>query len=189
MDTNPTDSLGLDAVAASDCVAGVYIVRPALASDLPAILDVYAACCRKDSDYLPFLDRGDRGALSQWFVLKPMAVCLVVTWADVVVGLAGLRAAPPQGSAPGAGPWLEACRLAVHPDHRGGPATRVLTAARIEAARRAGARQLWLRCVDGSPAHLLYIALGWRFLARTQFADSAACQNAVLLQLRLTPAT
>lgn len=120
--------------------------------------------------------------VASWFPLKPLVSCLVAEQAGTVTGVAGLRHAVP-GSCAGdsRGRWLEACRLAVHPLHRGGDLTHELIAARISSARDLGAVRLWLRCVEGSRAHQLYLANGWIWWARTEFEGAASCQQAVLL--------
>lgn len=157
-------------------------VRFAQGADLHGILGVYSACCRADSAYLPFLDPQNLTEVEHWFYQKTLAVTLVAC-ADSgeVVGIAGLCDAEPPGVAVD-GRWMEACRLAVDPRHRGGEVTRELTATRLGVARQMGVTHLWLRCVKGSPAHALYLALGWSFLAETSFEGPAACQDAVLLQ-------
>jgi hypothetical protein len=67
--------------------------------------------------------------------------------------------------------------------YRGAQLTRDLIAARIARACEFGVDRLWLRCVEGSPAHRLYEANGWTWWARTEFVGPAACQKAVLLAL------
>jgi GNAT superfamily N-acetyltransferase len=149
------------------------------------ILTVYRACMSADPDYLPFLARDDRASLLSWFRLKPLVACLVAEQESAIAGIAGLRdSAPGPGAGDPGGRWLEACRLAVHPDYRGGQLTRELIAARIRRAQALGADRLWLRCVEGSPAHRLYKANGWTWWACTEFDGAAASQPAVLLARR-----
>lgn len=173
----------LDAPAAS---TDRPIVREATDDDLPAILAVYAACRFADPTYPAGAGRGARADLSEWFFRKRLASCLVVETADAgIVGVAGLRAAAPPTSAriDRRQHWMESCRLAVHPGHRGGAASRALTAARMRAASELGADRLWLRCVPGSPAHGLYLRVGWSFLAAGRIeVPGAQPVPAVLLQ-------
>lgn len=114
--------------------------------------------------------------------MKPLVTCLVAEAGDLVVGVAGLRDAEPgPGAGPPGGRWLEACRLAVHPDHRGGTVTSRLIAARVECAIGAGADRLWMRCVEDSRSHQLAMAHGWTWWARTSFDGPAAVQRGILL--------
>lgn len=161
---------------------GVLVVRSAVPGDLEQILALYRACVHADRDYLPFLAGREPSAYLAWFRLKPLVSCLVAESAGTVAGVAGLRdAVPGPGAGDPRGRWLEACRLAVHPLHRGGDLTRELIAARISCARDLGAIRLWLRCVEGSRAHQLYLANGWTWWACTEFEGAASCQQAVLL--------
>jgi GNAT superfamily N-acetyltransferase len=83
---------------------------------------------------------------------------------------------------------MESCRLAVHPDHRGGAASRALTSARMRAAFELGADKLWLRCLPGSPAHGLYLRVGWSFLSRGHIdVPAEASRPAVLMQRAVAP--
>lgn len=109
-------------------------------------------------------------------------VCLVAERAGLVVGVAGLRdAAPGPGAGEPGGRWLEACRLAVHPGHRGGAVTPDLISARLSRAASLGADRLWMRCVENSASHRLAVAHGWAWWARTEFEGPAAAQRAILL--------
>lgn len=160
----------------------VPVVRDASAGDIKSMLAVYSACIAADPDYLPFLAPGDEPTILAWFRLKPLLACLVAELNGTVVGIAGLRDAEPgPGVGKPGGRWLEACRLAVHPAHRGGVATRNLIRARASRAVILGADRLWMRCVENSPSHLLALSHGWAWWARTEFEGSAACQRAVLL--------
>ena len=67
------------------------------------------------------------------------------------------------------------------PAHCGGTVTRSLIGARISRAAAPRADRLWMRCVENSPSHLLAIAHGWTWWARTQFDGPAAVQSAILL--------
>lgn len=99
----------------------VPLIRPARAGDLPAVLGVYRACCHEDAEYLPFLNPDVPDELVEWFRLKPLAVALVACAHDgAIVGVAGLRNAPPPGSLLPGTLWMGACRLAVAPAYRGG---------------------------------------------------------------------
>ncbi|MFC6238910.1 GNAT family N-acetyltransferase [Longivirga aurantiaca] len=172
-------------------VAPAPLARPAQDSDLTAILDVYAACRASDPTYPAAVGSATTPDLAEWFFRKPLAACLVVENADrVIVGVAGLSAAAPPQSARGDRRvhWMESCRLAVHPEHRGGAASRALTSARMRAASDLGADRLWLRCLPGSPAHGLYLRVGWSFLSRGHIdVPGEASRPAVLLQ-RAVPA-
>ena len=156
-------------------------IRAARPEDIDVALAVYAACISADATYLPFLSSQDPDAIRRWFLLKPLDQCLVAVVAGRIVGVAGLRAYDPNGVH--SLTWMESCRLAVHPDHRG-RVTKSLTAQRLELARDLGVTQLWLRCVAGSSAHRRYLELGWQFLAPAAFAGAAAVQDAVLLSKR-----
>jgi GNAT superfamily N-acetyltransferase len=176
----PSSVMACSAVRTDD--EGVLVVRSAVPGDLDQVLAVYRACVSADRDYLPFLAARDRNAYLAWYRLKPLVACLLAEQAGMVAGVAGLRnAAPGAGAGDPRGCWLEACRLAVHPLHRGGDVTRELIAARTSRARDLSAVRMWLRCVEGSRAHQLYLANGWTWWARTQFEGAASCQRAVLL--------
>ena len=85
------------------------------------ILALFSACIAADPGYLPFLAAGDETAVLGWFRLQPLVACLMAERDGVIVGVAGLRNAEPgTGVGEPGGRWLEACRLAVHPAHRGG---------------------------------------------------------------------
>jgi len=158
------------------------VVRDAVPGDIGAVLGVYGACIATDPGYLPFLAAGDESAVLAWFRLKPLLACLVAEMEGTVVGIAGLRDAEPgPGAGQPGGRWLEACRLAVHPAHRGGAVTRDLVGARARRAVALGADRLWMRCVEDSPSHLVALAHGWTWWAHTEFEGPAACQRAVLL--------
>ena len=102
-------------------------IRDAGPGDIRAVLGVYSACIAADAGYLPFLEAGDEPAVLAWFLLKPLLTCLVAEQDGLVAGIAGLRDAEPSpGAGTPGGHWLEACRLAVHPAHRGGTVTRDL---------------------------------------------------------------
>jgi len=160
----------------------VPVVRDAAPGDIGAVLGVYSACIAADLSYLPFLVPGDERAILAWFRLKPLVACLVAEQDGLVVGVAGLRDADPgPGAGPPGGRWLEACRLAVHPAHRGGAVTRDLISARLSRAVSLGAGRLWMRCVENSPSHRLAVAHGWSWWARTEFEGPAAVQRAILL--------
>jgi GNAT superfamily N-acetyltransferase len=167
------------------------LARHAQDSDLADILDVYAACRTSDPTYPAGVGGSQASDLAEWFLRKPLAACLVVEEPDgVIVGVAGLRAAAPPPSARGDRRlrWMESCRLAVHPDHRGGAASRALTSARMRAAFELGADKLWLRCLPGSPAHGLYLRVGWSFLSRGHIdVPGEASRPAVLLQRAVAP--
>jgi GNAT superfamily N-acetyltransferase len=158
------------------------LIRDAGPGDIQAVLDVYRACIATDADYLPFLEAGNQSAILDWFLLKPLLVCLVAEQDGLVVGIAGLRDADPgpRAEMPG-GRWLEACRLAVHPAYRGGAVTRDLIDARMARAVSLGADRLWMRCVENSHSHRLAVAHGWVWWANTEFEGPAATQRAVLL--------
>lgn len=174
-----------------ELVAPAPLARPAEDSDLDAILGVYAACRASDPTYPAGAGTGAMPDLAEWFLRKPLAACLVVEGTDgAIVGVAGLRAAGPPPSARGDRRvhWMESCRLAVHPAHRGGAASRALTSARMRAASDLGADRLWLRCLPGSPAHGLYLRVGWSFLSRGHIdVPGETSRPAVLLQ-RAVPA-
>jgi GNAT superfamily N-acetyltransferase len=159
-------------------------IRDADPGDIRAVLGVYSACIAADAGYLPFLEAGDEPAVLAWFLLKPLLACLVAEHDGLVVGVAGLRDADPgpgTRSEDANGRWLEACRLAVHPAHRGCAVTRDLLSARVSRAVLLGADRLWMRCVENSPSHRLAIAHGWTGWARTEFEGPAATQRAILL--------
>jgi GNAT superfamily N-acetyltransferase len=157
-------------------------IRDAEPCDLRPVLGVYSACIAADPCYLPFLAPGDEQAILAWFRLKPLAAWLVAEQAGMVAGVAGLRdAAPGPGAGQPGGRWLEACRLAVHPGHRGGAVTRDLISARLARAASLGADRLWMRCVENSASHQLAVAHGWSWWARTEFEGPAATQRAILL--------
>lgn len=166
------------------------VVRVATDDDLPGILGVYRACRLVDPTYPAGAGRSARADLAEWFFRKRLASCLVVESPTAeIVGVAGLRAAGPPTAAriDRRLHWMESCRLAVHPDHRGGAASRALTAARMRAASELGADRLWLRCVPGSPAHGLYLRVGWTFLAGGRIEVLGAEPiRAVLLQRPVT---
>ena len=146
------------------------------------MLGVYSASIAADPGYLPFLAADDETAVLGWFRLKPLVACLVAERDGVIVGVAGLRdAGPGPGAGEPGGRWLEACRLAVHPGHRGGAVTRDLIGARAGRARSLGADRLWMRCVEGSLSHWLALSHGWSWWARTEFEGAAASQRAILL--------
>jgi GNAT superfamily N-acetyltransferase len=168
----------------------MYTARAARPDDLPHVLGMFARCLLADPLYLPFIDRADRGALHDWFILKDLhSSFVVVDRSAQVVGFAGLRnAAPDPVPEASSGRWMEACRLGVDPAHRGTQAAKVLTAARFAHAQHLGLTDLWLRCVQESPAHALYLRLGWNHLGVTSFAGEAACQSAVTLSWALRPA-
>jgi GNAT superfamily N-acetyltransferase len=158
------------------------VVRDAGAGDIQPILGVYSACIAADPGYLPFVAPDDTLAILAWFRLKPLLACLVAELDDRIVGVAGLRDADPgPGAGEPGGRWLEACRLAVHPAHRGGALTRNLISARVSRAAALGADRLWMRCVENSPSHLLAVSHGWAGWARTEFEGPAAIQRAILL--------
>jgi hypothetical protein len=158
------------------------VVRDASSDDIRPMLAVYSACIAADPEYLPFLAAGDERAIPAWFRLKPLLACLVVEVNGAVAGVAGLRDAEPGAGAGGpGGRWLEACRLTVHPAHRGGAATRDLIRGRASRAVALGADRLWMRCVENLPSHLLALSHGWAWWARTEYEGPAACQRAVLL--------
>jgi GNAT superfamily N-acetyltransferase len=113
---------------------------------------------------------------------RPLLGRLVAEQDGLVVGVAGLRDADPgPGAGMPGGRWLEACRLAVHPAHRGGAVTRDLITARASRAVSLGADRLWMRCVENSRSHQLAAAHGWTWWARTEFEGPAATQRAILL--------
>ncbi len=158
------------------------VVRDAGPADIGGMLGVYSACIAADPGYLPFLAADDATAVLGWFRLKPLVACLVAERDGVIVGVAGLRdAGPGPGAGEPGGRWLEACRLAVHPGHRGGALTRDLIGARAGRARSLGADRLWMRCVEGSLSHWLALSHGWSWWARTEFEGAAASQRAILL--------
>ena len=158
------------------------VVRAAADGDIRPVLGVYSACIAADMSYLPFLAPGDEPAVLAWFRLKPLAACLVAERDGVVVGVAGLRDTDPgPGAGQTGGRWLEACRLAVHPAHRGGAVTRNLISARLSRAVSLGADRLWMRCVENSRSHRLAVSHGWAWWARTEFEGPAAAQRAILL--------
>jgi GNAT superfamily N-acetyltransferase len=158
------------------------LIRDAGPGEIRAVLSVYLACTAADAGYLPFLQAGDEPAALAWFLLKPLLACLVAEQDGLVVGVAGLREAEPgPGAGMPGGHWLEACRLAVHPAHRGGAVTRDLIAARVSRAVSLGADRLWMRCVENSRSHRLATAHGWTWWARTEFEGPAATQRAILL--------
>lgn len=160
----------------------VPLIRDAGPGDTPAVLGIYRACIAAEADYLPFLQADDEPAVLAWFLLKPLLACLVAEQDGMVVGVAGLRdAAPGPGAGKPGGRWLEACRLAVHPAHRGGAVTRDLIAARGSRAVCLGADRLWMRCVENSRSHRLAVTHGWTWWARTEFEGPAAAQRAILL--------
>lgn len=169
-----------------ELVAPAPLARPAQDSDLDAILAVYAACRASDPTYPAAVGTAATPDLAEWFFRKPLAACIVVEDPDgAIVGVAGLRAAGPPRSARGDRRvhWMESCRLAVHPEHRGGAASRALTSARMRAASDLGADRLWLRCLPGSPAHGLYLRVGWSFLSRGHIdVPGESSRPAVLLQ-------
>ena len=158
------------------------LIRDAGPGGIRAVLSVYSACIAADAGYLPFLEAGDEPAVLAWFLLKPLLACLVAEQNGLLVGVAGLRDADPgPGPRMSGGRWLEACRLAVHPAHRGGAVTRDLISARVSRALSLGADRLWMRCVENSRSHQLAVAHGWTWWARTQFEGPAATQRAILL--------
>lgn len=158
------------------------LIRDAGPGDIRLVLGVYSACIAADADYLPFLEAGDEQAVLAWFLLKPLLACLLAEHDGLIVGVAGLRDAEPgPGAGMPGGRWLEACRLAVHPAHRGGAVTRDLTSARASHAVSLGADRLWMRCVEDSRSHRLALAHGWTWWARTEFEGPAAAQRAILL--------
>jgi GNAT superfamily N-acetyltransferase len=158
------------------------LIRDAGPGDTRAVLGVYSACIAADATYLPFLQAGDEPAVLAWFRLKPLLACLVAEQDGLVAGVAGLRDADPgPGAGISGGRWLEACRLAVHPAHRGGAVTRDLTSARVSRALSLGAGHLWMRCIENSRSHQLALAHGWIWWARTEFEGPAATQRAILL--------
>ena len=158
------------------------LIRDAGPGDVRAVLGVYSACIAADAGYLPFLEARDERAVLAWFRLKPLAACLVAEQDGLVAGVAGLRDANPgPGSGIPGGHWLEACRLAVHPAHRGGAVTRDLIRTRVSRAVSLGADRLWMRCVENSRSHRLALAHGWTWWARTEFEGPAATQRAILL--------
>jgi GNAT superfamily N-acetyltransferase len=181
---NSRDGMPLAPRASTDPVP---VVRDARSDDQQAILAVYSACIAFDADYLPFLQPDDLAAILGWFRLKPLLACLIAEHDGVIVGVAGLRDAEPEpGAGEPGGRWLEACRLAVHPAHRGGAVTRNLISARLSRAIAAGADGLWMRCVENSSSHLLAVSHGWAFWAHTEFEGPAASQSAILLSRSLT---
>ena len=158
------------------------VVRDTRPCDIRPMMAVYGACIAADPDYLPFLEPGDEPGILKWFRLKPLLACLVAEQDGLVVGVAGLRDADPgPGAGEPGGRWLEACRLAVRPDCRGGSVTRDLIGARFSRATALGADRLWMRCVEGSLSHRLAAAHGWTWWARTEFDGPAAIQSAILL--------
>jgi GNAT superfamily N-acetyltransferase len=158
------------------------LIRDAGPGDIRAVLGIYSAYIAADAGYLPFLEAGDEPAVLAWFLLKPLLACLVAEQDGLVAGVAGLRDAEPgPGAGTPGGRWLEACRLAVHPAHRGGAVTRDLIAARISLALSLGADRLWMRCVENSRSQRLAMAHGWTWWARTEFEGPAATQCAILL--------
>jgi GNAT superfamily N-acetyltransferase len=158
------------------------VVREAMPDDIRPMMAVYSACIADDPGYLPFLAPDDERGVLDWFQLKPLLACLVADQDGEIVGVAGLRDADPgPGAGEPGGSWLEACRLAVHPAHRGGTVTRNLIGARISRAAALGAERLWMRCVENSPSHRLAIAHGWTWWASTEFDGPAAVQVAILL--------
>jgi GNAT superfamily N-acetyltransferase len=160
----------------------VPVVRDAGPDDITGMLRVYGACIAADPGYLPFLAPGDESGILAWFRLKPLLACLIAEEGGLVAGVAGLRDSDPgPGAGESGGRWLEACRLAVHPAHRGGAVTRNLVSARTSRAVALGADRLWMRCVEDSPSHLLALAHGWAWWARTEFEGPAASQRAILL--------
>jgi len=162
------------------------VIRDADPDDIRGLAAVYGACIAADPDYLPFLTADDEAAILTWFRLKPLVACLVAERGGRGVGVAGLRDADPgPGAGEPGGRWLEACRLAVHPAHRGGAVTRDLIGARESLAVALGAYRLWMRCVEDSPSHLRALSHGWSWWARTEFDGPAACQSAVLLTCRI----
>ena len=124
-----------------------------------AVLGVYSACIVGDAGYLPFLEAGDEPTILAWFRLKPLLACLVAEQDGLVAGLRDAEPGPGAGT-PG-GRWLEACRLAVHPAHRGGAVTRDLISGRVSRALPVLADRLWMRCVENSCSHRLARAHGW----------------------------
>lgn len=160
----------------------VPVVRDAISGDIEQVLDVYSACIAADPGYLPFLAPSDHPAILAWFRLKPLLACLVLELDRRVVGVAWLRDAEPgSGAGEPGGRWLEACRLAVHPSHRGGAVTRNLVGARMSRAAALGADRMWMRCVEDSPSHRLAVSHGWTWWVRTEFDGPAAVQRAILL--------
>jgi GNAT superfamily N-acetyltransferase len=158
------------------------LIRDAGPGDMRAVLGVYSACIAADAGYLPFLQASDESAVLAWFRLKPLLACLVAEQHGLVAGVAGLRDAEPgPGAGTTGGRWLEACRLAVHPAHRGGAVTRDLISARVSRAAALGADRLWMHCVENSRSHRLARAHGWTWWARTEFEGPAAKQRAILL--------
>jgi GNAT superfamily N-acetyltransferase len=155
------------------------LIRDAGPRDIRAVL---SACIAADAGYLPFLEAGDEPTVLAWFLLKPLLACLVAEQDGLVAGVPGLRdAAPGPGAGTPGGRWLEACRLAVHPAHRGGAVTRDLIAARVSLALSLGADRLWMRCVEDSRSHRLAVAHGWTWWAPAEFEGPAATQPAILL--------
>jgi hypothetical protein len=148
---------------------------------------VYRACITAYPGYLPFLAAGDETAILTWFRLKPLAACLGAERGGQVVGVAGLRdAVPGPGAGEPGGRWLEACRLAVHPAHRGGAITPGPDRHTCESRAVAlGADRLWMRCVEDSPSRLRALSHGWSWCARTEFDGPAARQSAVLPACRI----
>ena len=123
------------------------MIRNAEPDDIRGMAAVYSACITADPDYLPFLAADDEAAIIAWFRLKPLVACLVTERGGRVAGVAGLRdAAPGPGAGEQGGQWLEACRLAVHPAHRGGAVTRNLVRARVSRACRARWRSALTGC-------------------------------------------
>ena len=162
------------------------MIRDAEPDDIRGMAAVYSACITADAGYLPFLSACDETAVLAWFRLKPLVACLVAERGGQFVGVAGLRdAAPGPGAGEPGGRWLETCRLAVHPAHRGGAVTRDLISARVSRAVELGADRLWMRCVEDSASHLRALSHGWAWWARTEFDGPAACQSAVLLASRI----
>jgi GNAT superfamily N-acetyltransferase len=160
----------------------IVVMRDAGPVDIGGMLAVYSACIAADPDYLPFLAADDETAVLAWFGLKPLAARLVSERDGVIVGVAGLRDSEPgPGAGEPGGRWLEACRLAVHPGHRGGAVTRDLIGARERRARALGTDRLWMRCVEGSASHRLALSHGWSWWARTEFEGAAASHRAILL--------
>jgi GNAT superfamily N-acetyltransferase len=159
------------------------LIRDAGPGDIQAVL---GACIAADAGYLPFLEAGDEPTVLAWFLLKPLLACLPAEQDGLVAGVAGLRDAEPgPGAGTPGGRRLEACRLAVHPAHRGGAVTRDLIAARVSRAVPLGADRLWMRCAENSRSHRLAVAHGWTCWARTEFEGPAATQRAILLSRTL----
>ena len=150
------------------------VVRDAGQADTGPALAVYSACIAADPGYLPFLAPGDEAAILGWFRLKPLLAFLIAELDGTVAGVAGLRDAEPgPGAGQPGGRWLEACRLAVHPAHRGGAVTRDLIRTRACRAAALGADRLWMRCVENSPSHRLALSHGWTWWAAAEFEGPA----------------